>query len=103
MLTAHALHSLLGTTFGLVTDPSERGSGRTYFLPPITWQPPRSTRILHVRTDAAGHVAQVRLCISSDNNNSVFAPQPVQWQTLRPLVAAEIAQYRDYAARAGRC
>jgi hypothetical protein len=44
----------------------------------------------------------VRLCISSDNNNSVLAPQPVQWQTLRPLVAAEIAQYRDYAARTGR-
>lgn len=101
-MNAHTLHSLLGTTFGLVTDPSERGSGMSYFLPPVTWQPPRSTRILHVRSDAAGQVVQVRLCFSSDNNNSVFAPQPVQWQTLELLVAAEIAQYRDHAAQAGR-
>ncbi|CAJ0775135.1 hypothetical protein [Ralstonia thomasii] len=92
-MTKEELHVFLSTNFDLVTDHVERGSARTYFLGAVVWNPSTTTRILHVQYDANDHVSHVKLCVSSDNNNSVFVPLPVSVAELHQAVAHDISQH----------
>ncbi len=91
-MTKEDLHTFLSTHFDLVVAPVERGA-RSYFLGEVVWHPSTTTRILHVQYDADAHVSHIRLCVSSDNNNSVLVRPPVDWAELRQVVAGEIARY----------
>lgn len=96
-MTSDDLHSFLTSNFDLVIDPLERGDGRSYFLRKVTWRPASTTRILRVQCNMDGRVSHIRLCVSSDNNNSVFVPMPIGWTALREVVAIEISLYGEYA------
>lgn len=90
-MTRSDLHEFLTSAFDLVVDSVERGNGRTYFLNRVDWRPASTTRIL--RVESCGEtVTQVRLCVSSDNNNSVFATLPLHHARLAELVSNEIRQ-----------
>jgi len=92
-MTQDDLHQFLTSLFDLVIDPIERGDGRSYFWQKVDWAPASTTRILRVQSDSAGIVTHARLCISSDNNNSVFIPMPLDQDKLHEAVTAEIALY----------
>ncbi|CAJ0703560.1 hypothetical protein [Ralstonia holmesii] len=90
-MTIDELHTFLSSTFDLVTDPVERGGALTYFLGNVVWHPGATTRILRVGCGVDNHVSHIKLCVSSDNNNSVFVPLPVTWPELEQIVANEIS------------
>ncbi len=87
------LHQFLVTHFDLVVDPVERGHARTYFLERVVWHPSTTTRILYVQYGADETVCHIRLCVSSDNNNSVLMRAPICLHELQQAVTSEIAQY----------
>lgn len=89
-MTLEELHTFLISAFDLVTDPVERGCARTYFIGKVVWHPSATTRILQVRWGVNNHVSHIKLCVSSDNNNSVFVRLPVAWLELKQIVANEI-------------
>jgi len=91
-MTRSELHAFLTSRFGLVTDPGERGDGQTYFLGAVEWRPGRTTRILRAQL-AGDEVARIRLCVSSDNNNSVFVAMPADLERLARAVGEEIALF----------
>jgi hypothetical protein len=86
--------AILSGELGLLSDANERGAARTYFLERVFWQPAQNTRIVRVAFDPSGDVASIRLCISSDNNNSVFVRTPVEANALRRAVVDEIEAWR---------
>ena len=61
------------------------------FLGNVVWHPSATTRILHVGCGVNNHVSHIKLCVSSDNNNSVFVRLPVTWLELERIVADEIS------------
>ncbi|MGO4330091.1 hypothetical protein AB4Z48_31125 [Cupriavidus sp. 2TAF22] len=87
------LHAILTTEFDLVTDPAERGDGRSYFLREVIWHPASVTRILRAQYGPGDRVSRIRLCVSSDNNNSVFLAMPASREALHSAVLAEIAGF----------
>jgi hypothetical protein len=89
-MTKEELHAFLTTNFDLVVDSVERGNRRSYFFRRVAWHPSLNTRILHVQYADDGAVTHIKSCISSDNNNSVFAPLSLGWSALRQAVADEI-------------
>ena len=89
-MTADELHRLLTTNFPLVIDPSERGDGRSYFLRRVDWHPSSVTRILRVLFNKQGLPDRIRMCASSDNNNSVFVQLPLEAAALQIRIADEI-------------
>lgn len=94
-MTRSELHEFLTTTFDLVVDPVERGNGKTYFLKRVDWKPGSTTRVLRVEgTDET--VRQIRLCLSSDNNNSVFAMHPLCPVALAKVVADEVGRLHEH-------
>lgn len=86
------LHAFLTTRFGLVADPGERGDGQTYFLGAVDWRPGSTTRILRAQWQA-DRVLRLRLCLSSDNNNSVFVTLPAAPEALTHAIGSEIARW----------
>ncbi|UBM08816.1 hypothetical protein [Cupriavidus metallidurans] len=88
-MTKDELHAFLIAYFDLVVDSVERGNRRSYFLRRVIWHPSSSTRILHVQYDDRDAVTHIKRCVSSDNNNSVFAPLGPEW-LLREAVSEEI-------------
>jgi hypothetical protein len=42
--------------------------------------------------DAAGRPWKIQLCVSSDNNNSVFLTAPFQYDVLKQAIDGEIRQ-----------
>jgi hypothetical protein len=93
-MTRDDLHALLTATFGLVCDNVERGNARSYFVGNVEWAPARSTRLARVEWDTADQVTRVRLCVSSDNNNSVFIATPIEPSRLQQRIAEEIAHFQ---------
>jgi len=89
-MTFDELDDFLRNDIGLVSDAMERGAGKTYFLEKVTWLPSDTTRVVRVLPDAAGNVMCLKLCVSSDNNNSVLIKPPFEYGHLRTLVNAEI-------------
>jgi len=94
-MTRDTLHALLTTAFGLVCDSVERGNARSYFVGEVEWAPARSTRLLRVEWNDAGEVTRVRLCVSSDNNNSVFLATPIEPDKLRERIVEEMACFQS--------
>lgn len=93
-MTFEEANAILSNEIGLLYDMNERGLARTYFLGRVCWQPARNTRIARVAYAPSGQVVSIRLCVSSDNNNSVFVRTPVEEGELRTAVIAEIAEWR---------
>lgn len=89
-MTFDALHHFL-TGFALVADERERGNGRSYFWKRVDWAPASTTRVIRVHYDHHRTVTQMKLCVSSDNNNSVFISPPFNEERLRVAVSNEIA------------
>lgn len=88
--TLDDLHQCLTREFGLVAEVPHGGSWRTYFLGKIEWHPSRSTRTVKVLLDAAGKPWKIQLCVSSDNNNSVFLAAPFGHDALKQAIDGEV-------------
>lgn len=97
-MTKDELHLFLTSNFDLVVDHVEKGAARSYFIGKVVWHPSSTTRILHVQYDADEHVSHIKLCASSDNNNSVFVPLPINWPELHQAVIHELSWHvqREY-------
>lgn len=95
--TLDELHQCLTREFGLVAEAPHGGSWRTYFSGRVEWHPSRSTRTVKVLLDAAGMPWKIQLCVSSDNNNSVFLAAPFEHQALKQAVDGEIRQLKRNA------
>jgi hypothetical protein len=85
-----ALHTLLVEGLGLLPEPVHNPVSRTYFYGRVEWHPSRSTRLVRVLFDPHGHVSNVQLYVSSDNNNTVLLAVPCSEGALRAAVAQEI-------------
>jgi hypothetical protein len=92
-MTLDELHHILTTKFELVPDTRERGNGRTYFWKQVIWAPSESTRIIRIHFDATGTVNRMQLCVSSDNNNSVFVHTPFDMNGLHVAISDEIRHF----------
>lgn len=100
--TLNDLDQYLTSELGLVAEAPHGGSWRTYFLGRVEWHPSRSTRTVKVLLDAAGHPWKIQLCVSSDNNNSVFLAAPFAHDALKQTIDAEVSQLaRNTACSAG--
>lgn len=97
--TLDDLHQCLTRDFGLVAEAPHGGSWRTYFLGTVEWHPSRSTRMLKVLLDAAGTPWKIQLCVSSDNNNSVFLAAPFGQDALVQAIDGELRLLARYAQR----
>jgi hypothetical protein len=89
-MSVDEVDSVLTGELGLLVDASERGNAKTYFFKRICWQPSESTRIARVAFKTDQSVASIRLCVSSDNNNSVFVEMPLKRENLKAKVVAEM-------------
>jgi hypothetical protein len=90
-MTFDELDRFLVDDLGLVTDSGERGAGKTYFFQRVAWLPAETTQVVRVLPGARGEVMAVKLCVSSDNNNSVLIKPPFERDVLRERVNVEIA------------
>lgn len=88
--TLDELHLCLTRDFGLVAEAPHGGSWRTYFLGKVERHPSRSTRIVKVLLDSAGRPWKLQLCVSSDNNNSVFLAAPFGHEALKLAIDGEM-------------
>jgi hypothetical protein len=85
-----ALHIFLTQEMGLLPEPMHSGSWRTYFHKEIIWHPAATTRTVKVLLDHTGMPFKIQLCVSSDNNNSVFMLPPFNHDDLKTRIANEI-------------
>lgn len=96
------LHQFLTHELGLVVEAPHGGSWRTYFCGEVERHPSRSTRAVKVLLDAAGKPWKIQLCVSSDNNNSVFLAAPFMHDALKQAIDAEVSQLaRNTGCNAG--
>jgi hypothetical protein len=93
------IHELLTKDIGLLVDSRERGNGRTYFFKKVSWMPSDSTRVCRVLWDGSSTPTSIQLCISSDNNNSVFLRTPLLYDRVLAAVLAEIANLKAIRRR----
>ncbi|MBB3212277.1 hypothetical protein FHW67_001557 [Herbaspirillum sp. Sphag1AN] len=93
-----ALHHCLTEDFGLLPEPPHGGSWRTYFSGAIIWHPASSTRLLKVILGADSVPLRILLCVSSDNNNSVFLSVPFLFAELQTAIANEQQKLAQRAA-----
>jgi hypothetical protein len=87
-----ALHAFLTGECALVAEPAHSGSWRTYFFKEVVRHPARTTRTAKLLFDHAGTPCRIQLCVSSDNNNSVFMPVPCGRDALKRAIEQETAQ-----------
>ncbi len=92
LATAEELHDFLTRECALVAEPAHSGSWRTYFFREVVWHPARTTRTAKLLFDHAGAPFRLQLCVSSDNNNSVFLAAPFGRDALKRAIDAETAQ-----------
>ena|ERR1700693_1195855 len=90
--TFDELHECLTQKFGLLPEAEHSGSWRTYFFKKIIWDPSRSTRTIKVLRDHAMTPFKIQLCVSSDNNNSVFISAPFDHDALKLAIERETSQ-----------
>ena len=90
--TFDELHECLIQNFGLLPETEHGGSWRTYFFKKIIWHPSRSTRIIKVLWDHTKTPFKIQLCVSSDNNNSVFIFAPFEHDALKLAIEKEASQ-----------
>lgn len=86
------LHDFLTRECALVAEPRHSGSWRTYFFKEIVRHPATTTRTVKVLLDHAGMPFRLQLCVSSDNNNSVFLAAPFSRDALKRAIDSETAQ-----------
>lgn len=89
-MDAQDLHDLLTGRLGLIPQATESAVSRSYFHQRVEWHPGRCTRVFRVLFAPNGEPAQIQLCASSDNNNSVLIQRPFDAQRLADLAAQEI-------------
>jgi hypothetical protein len=94
-MTFDEIDGFLRRDLGLVTDPNERGAGKTYFFKRAVWLPAETTRVVRVLQGVCGDVMAIKLCVSSDNNNSVLVKPPFERDVLRDLVNAELDMMKN--------
>lgn len=90
-MTLDTLHRFLTAGFELVADERERGNARSYFWKRVDWTPASTTRVVRAYYDHHRTVIQIKLWISSDNNNSVFIYPPFDEERLHGAVSNEIS------------
>ena len=86
------LHYFLVREMGLLAEPEHSGSWRTYFFNEIVWHPASTTRTVKVLLDHTRKPFKIQLCVSSDNNNSVFVAAPFDAHLLKRAIENEISQ-----------
>lgn len=84
------LHQLFVDELGLVPEPARPFAACTYFLREVQWHPAKSTRTVRVLYEPNGEPSRLQLCASSDNNNTVLRPLPLEKPQLLAAVLGEI-------------
>jgi hypothetical protein len=90
--TFDELHECLTLHFGLLAENEHSGSWRTYFSKELIWHPSSSTRTVKVLLDHTKIPFKIQLCVSSDNNNSVFITAPFDHDALKLAIENETRQ-----------
>jgi len=90
-VTFNELHALLTQECELLSESAHDGNWRIYYFGRIDRHPATSTRTVKVLLAQNGIPFKIQLCVSSDNNNSVFLPEPFDASTLKTAINAEIA------------
>jgi hypothetical protein len=86
------LHDFLTREYALLPEPEHGGTWRTYFFKELVWHPARTTRTVKVLLDHTKTPFKIQLCVSSDNNNSVFLSPPFTGDSLKHAIENEISQ-----------
>lgn len=85
------LHDFLVHELGLLAEPEHSGSWRTYFFKEIVWHPLTTTRTVKILLDHTNKPFKIQLCVSSDNNNSVFVSPPFARDSLQLAIENEMS------------
>lgn len=93
------LHYFLIREMRLLAESEHSGTWRTYFFNEIVWHPSRTTRTVKVLLDQTKTPFKIQLCVSSDNNNSVFISAPFEEEMLKLAIEEEISQLERRAKR----
>ena len=84
-----ALHAFLTHELKLLAEPAHGGTWLTNIFGEIVWHPATTTRTVKVFLDHRQKPFRVQLCVSSDNNNSVFMTAPFSKASLAAAVEGE--------------
>jgi hypothetical protein len=87
------LHGFLTKEMGLLAEPEHSGTWRTYFFKEIVWHPSMTTRTVKVLLDDTKTPFKIQLCVSSDNNNSVFISAPFRREALTLAIQNETSRF----------
>jgi len=90
------LHLFLTQEMELVSEPEHGGTWRTYFFKKVVWHPSQTTRTVKVLLDQNKNPFKIQLCVSSDNNNSVFLNAPFEHAALTLAIENEVSKLRFY-------
>lgn len=91
LTTINDVHRFFTEEIGLISDVNDRGSNRAYFWKAVVLAPAQTTRVARLFAGPSNEVTQIQLCVSSDNNNSVFIKPPFVRSALGECIAGEIA------------
>nr|WP_314624066.1 hypothetical protein [uncultured Noviherbaspirillum sp.] len=86
------LHDFLTQEMGLLSEPAHSGTWRTYFFKEIIWHPSKTTRTVKILLDHTKKPFKIQLCVSSDNNNSVFVSPPFEYDALKLAIENETSR-----------
>lgn len=92
ILSFDELHDFLTKEMELLSEPVHSGSWTTYFFKEIIWHPSRTTRTAKILLDHTKKPFKIQLCVSSDNNNSVFISAPFDHDALKIAIDNETSQ-----------
>lgn len=90
METLKQLHDVLTYEFQLLQEPPHAGNWRVYYHNRVDLNPATSTRLIKVIFDPDESILAIQLCASSDNNNAVLLPLPIDKKHLSLAVEKEI-------------
>ena len=90
METLKELHDVLTNELQLLQEPPHPGSWRVYYHRRIDLNPATSTRLIKIIFDPDESILAIQLCASSDNNNAVLLPLPIDKNQLNLAIENEI-------------
>lgn len=90
MQTLKELHDVLTNELQLLQEPPHPGRWRIYYYKKIDLNPTTSTRLIKIIFDPDESISAIQLCITSDNNNAVLLPLPIDKNQLNLAIDKEI-------------
>ncbi len=90
MKTLKELHDVLTNELQLLQELPHPGRWRIYYHKRIDQNPTTSTRLIKIIFDTDESILAIQLCASSDNNNAVLLPLPIDKNQLNLAIEKEI-------------